>query len=151
MRSQHDLQASLERQNAGLARFPADFDRPVSGNTGLLLDQPLNDAGGVQHGIDIVGQRRAAMVMAIDAVDGIAKVKSVKRHEIIMPRLRTTALTLINSADFCAAGTLAGHSAPVVHTFFRQGYSTKGVFGPALRAQRPDGLLDGAERTIRPQ
>ena len=68
VRSQHDLEAGLERQKAGLARICAHLDRPVSGNTGLLLDQPLSDAGGEQHGVDIVCQHRAAMVMAITII-----------------------------------------------------------------------------------
>jgi hypothetical protein len=51
----------------------------------VLLNQPLDDAGREQHGIDIVGQCRAVMATAIDGADGIAHLKSVKRHEIWMP------------------------------------------------------------------
>ena len=46
----------------------------------MLLQQSLNDAGGEQHGIDIICQRRAVMAMAVEAVDGVADVKSVKWH-----------------------------------------------------------------------
>jgi hypothetical protein len=61
----------------------------------MLLHQPLNDAGGEQHGVDIVFQRRAVMAMTVNPVDWVAHVKSVKRHEIMMPSPPGTALTSI--------------------------------------------------------
>lgn len=53
----------------------------------MLLHQSLNDAGREQEGIDIIVQRRTVMAMAVEAVDGIVDVKSVKRHETTMPTL----------------------------------------------------------------
>lgn len=53
----------------------------------MLLHQPLNDAGREQQGIDIIVQRRTVMAMAVEAVDGIVDMKSVKRHGITMPTL----------------------------------------------------------------
>jgi hypothetical protein len=85
MRPEQNLQAGLKRKNAHLARVLGDPDRPAPWNGGVLLNQPLDNAGREQHGIDIVRQRRAVMAAAIDGADGIAHLKSVKRHEILMP------------------------------------------------------------------
>lgn len=95
MRSQQHLQTGLEGKNADLASFLENLDRPVSRHGGILLDQPLNDTGSEQHRVDIVFQRRPIMAMAINAVNGIAYVKSVKRHEPTMPKPARTALTSI--------------------------------------------------------
>ena len=85
MRPEQNLQAGLKRKNPHLARILANPDRPASWNRRVLLNQPLDDAGREQHGIDIVRQCRAVMATAIDGADGIAHLKSVKRHEILMP------------------------------------------------------------------
>src|SRR5665811_2591848 len=77
MRPQQNLAAGLKGKNVHRTRVLGDPDRPVSGNRRVLLNKPLNDAGGEQHGIDVVRQRRAVMAGTIDAVDRIADVKSV--------------------------------------------------------------------------
>ena len=85
MRPEQNLQAGLKRKNPHPARILGDLDRPAPWNRRVLLNQPLDDAGREQHGIDIVRQCRAVMATAIDGADGIAHLKSVKRHEILMP------------------------------------------------------------------
>jgi len=95
MRPQQDLQAGLKRQNADQPRVLVDPDRPGSRDRRMFLNQSLNDARGEQHGVDIVRQRRAVMAMAVNPGDGVAHMKSVKRHEIMMPGPRGTALTSI--------------------------------------------------------
>jgi hypothetical protein len=40
--------------------------------------------------------------MTVNPLDRVAHMKSIKRHEILMPRLPTGALTSIKSAGFCA-------------------------------------------------
>ena len=85
MRPEQNLQAGLKRKNAHGACVLGDLDRPVPWNGRVLLNQPLDDAGREQHGIDVVRQSRAVMAPAIDGSDGIAHLKSVKRHEILMP------------------------------------------------------------------
>ena len=66
VRLQDELQAGLERQNADLTGVLGDLDRPVPGRGRMLLRHALDEAGGEQHGIDIVGQRRAVVAVAID-------------------------------------------------------------------------------------
>jgi hypothetical protein len=95
MRSQQHLQTSLEGKSADLAPFLDDLDRPVSRHGGILLDQPLNNTGSEQHRVDIVFQRRTVMAVAINAVDRVAHMKSVKRHKLTMPKSAPTALTSI--------------------------------------------------------
>jgi len=84
MRPEQNLQAGLKRKNPHVARILANPDRPAPWNRRVLLNQPLDDAGREQHGIDIVRQCRAVMATAIGGTDGIAHLKSVKRHEILM-------------------------------------------------------------------
>jgi hypothetical protein len=95
MRSQQHLQTSLKGERADMAPFLDDLDRPVSRHGGILLDQPLNDTGSEQHRVDIVFQRRTVMAVAINAVDRVAHMKSVKRHEPTMPKSAPAALTSI--------------------------------------------------------
>src|SRR5664279_326482 len=102
VRPEQHLAAVFERKNADLTRTLDDPDRPVPGHRRVLLNQSLNDAGCEQHGVDIVRQCRAVVAMTVDTLDRVAHVKSIKRHEILMPRLTTSALTSIKSADFCA-------------------------------------------------
>lgn len=70
----------------------------------MFLNQPLNDAGGEQHGIDIVRQRRAVMTMTVNALDGIAHVKSIKRHKLTMPQQPRRALTSIKRSHYSQPG-----------------------------------------------
>ena len=95
VRTQQDLQAGLEGENADQPRVLVDPDRPVSWNRGMLLDQPLNDTGREQHRVDIVLQRRPVMAVTINPVDGVAHLKSVKCHKTMMPNPHVTALTSI--------------------------------------------------------
>ena len=93
--SEQDVEAGLEGENADQPRVLMDPDRPVSRDRRMFLDQPLNDAGSEQHRVDIVFQRRPVMAMTINPGDGIAHMKSVKRHETMMPGPHVTALTSI--------------------------------------------------------
>jgi hypothetical protein len=86
MRSQQHPAAGLKRENANLARVPQNPDRPVPGKLRALLNQPLNDTPSEQHGVDVVGQRRAVVAIAVNSVDRIADVKSIKGHGILMPK-----------------------------------------------------------------
>ena len=135
MRSQQDLQTGLKRQNPDLARILVDPDRPVSGDGRIFLNQPLDDAGGEQHGIDIVRQCRAVMTMTVNALDGIAHVKSVKRHEPTMPKPPRSALISIKGA---AAKSLIGSDC------LRTGFQVS-VLTRFLRANRyPPRIKSGA-------
>ena len=110
VRPQQDLQARLKRQNADQPRILVDPDRPGSRNRRMFLNQSLNDARGEQHGVDIVRQRRAVMAMTVDPDDGIAHMKSVKRHEIMMPGPRGPALTSIKWPTSCEGNPGRGHA-----------------------------------------
>ena len=70
----------------------------------MFWNQPLNDAGGEQHGVDIVRQRRAVMTMTVNALDGIAYVKPVERHELTMPQQPRRALTSIKRSHYSQPG-----------------------------------------------
>jgi hypothetical protein len=61
----------------------------------VFPDQPLNNAGREQRRVDIVLQCRPVMAVTINPVDGIAYMKSVKRHETMMPGVHVTVLTSI--------------------------------------------------------
>ncbi len=98
MRSQQHLKAGLEGENSDHAGVLMDVNRPVPGNRRVLLHQSLNDTGGEQHGVDIVGQRRAVMAMAVDGMSRVAHAKSIKRHTGMMPGAEGTALTSIKRA-----------------------------------------------------
>ncbi len=95
MRPQQYLKAGLEGENSDQAGVLMDHDRPVCGNRWVLLNQSLNDTGGEQHGVNIVGQRRAVMAMTVNRMNWVAHAKSVKRHAGMMPGPEETALTSI--------------------------------------------------------
>jgi hypothetical protein len=132
VRPQQNLQAGFKRQNADRTRVLGDFDRPVSGNRRVFLDQPLNYGGGEQHGIDIVGQRRAVMAGAVHTLDRIADVKSVKRHEIKMPSPRGGRFDIDQMADF-APGNL-GRNQSCGASIRRRLLGPQHVHGPILPA-----------------
>jgi len=103
MRPQQNLQTGLEREHADLTVVAQDPDGPLARHRRVFLDQFLNDSGREQDGVDIVSQRCAIMAMAIDSMDRVNEVESVKRHGLWLPQLPNLLLTLIKSDRFLIA------------------------------------------------
>jgi hypothetical protein len=80
LRPQQNLHAGLEREDADLTVIAKDFDGPLPRHRRVILDQLLDNPGGEQDGVDIVIQCRAIMAMAINSMDRINQVESVKSH-----------------------------------------------------------------------